>query len=201
MPLFRRTNQYGRSVPFLASHRFEVESLRSRPRVGPSIGARKSQALAPRADQNAAGANCCGSHGARRNHRARPPPIRGRCRWRCCSSSLGGVHDRRRHRCGRERAYRATAKDYVTSQTPALECKIMRILLCRRLPPQTGGGLRAQIRPPIETIAVLRPAGFLPTSSVAELSAFGDDFPSDLLTCSNEAEPEFSSGRAYRAEK
>jgi len=40
--------------PCLASHRFEVESLRSRPRVGPSIGARKSQALAPRADQNAA---------------------------------------------------------------------------------------------------------------------------------------------------
>ncbi len=34
---------------------------------------------------------------ARRNHRARPPPpIRGRCRRRCCSSSLGGVHDRRR---------------------------------------------------------------------------------------------------------
>ena len=50
----RRTNQYGRPVPCVASHRFEVESLRSRPRVGPSIGARKSQALAPRADQNAA---------------------------------------------------------------------------------------------------------------------------------------------------
>jgi hypothetical protein len=185
MPLFRRTNQYGRPVPCVASHRFEVKSLRSRPRGGPSIAARKSQALAPRADQNA----------------ARPPPIRERCLWRCCSSSLGGVHDRRRHRCGGEQAYRATAKDHVTSQTPALERKIMRILLCRRVPPQTGGGLRIPIRPPTETIAVLRPTGFQPTSSVAELSAFGDDFSSDLLTCSNEAELEFSSGRAYRAEK
>ena len=66
----------------------------------------------------------------------------------------------------------------------------MRILLCRRVPPQTGGGLRTPIRPPTETIAVLRPTGFQPTSSVAELSAFGDDFSSDLLTCSNEAELE-----------
>jgi hypothetical protein len=34
----RRTNQYGRPVPCVASHRFEVESLRSRPVQVPASG-------------------------------------------------------------------------------------------------------------------------------------------------------------------
>jgi NAD(P)-dependent dehydrogenase (short-subunit alcohol dehydrogenase family) len=77
-----------------------------------------------------------------------------------------------------ERAYQATAKDHVTSRTRALELKNMRSLLYRRVPTRTGvsEGLRAPIRPLMETIAVLRQASFQPTSSVVERSAFGDDF-------------------------
>jgi len=43
------------------------------------------------------------------------------------------------------------------------------------------GDLRTPIRPLMETIAVLRPASFRPTSSVAKLFALGDDFPPDCL--------------------
>src|SRR6266851_2219322 len=43
------------------------------------------------------------------------------------------------------------------------------------------GGLRGQIRPFVGAGAVLRQAGFQPTSSVARLSAFGHDFPPDCL--------------------
>ena len=55
---------------------------------------------------------------------------------------------------------------------------LMRSLLYRRVPTRTGvsEGLRAPIRPLMETIAVLRQASFQPTSSVAERSAFGDGF-------------------------
>jgi hypothetical protein len=53
-------------------------------------------------------------------------------------------------RCGGERAYRATAKDHLRSQTHTLEVKNMRILLCRRVPTQTGvsGGTRSPIANP-----------------------------------------------------
>jgi 2,4-dienoyl-CoA reductase-like NADH-dependent reductase (Old Yellow Enzyme family) len=50
----------------------------------------------------------------------------------------------------------------------------------RIAPSGTYGRLRAPIRPLMETIAVLRQASFQPTSSVAELSPFGDDFSSDF---------------------
>ena len=50
-----------------------------------------------------------------------------------------------------------------------------------------SGGLRAPIRPLMETIAVLRQARFQPISSVAKLHAFGDDFPPDSLTRSTVA--------------
>ena len=81
-------------------------------------------------------------------------------------------------RAGIERQPKITLR----SKTRALELKNTRIWLCRRVPTRTGvsGGLRAPIRPLMETIAVLRRASFQPTWSAAELSAFGDDFSSNF---------------------
>lgn len=64
-----------------------------------------------------------------------------------------------------------------------------------------SGGLRALLRPLIETIAGLRLANFRLTSSAAKLSELADDFPSHLLTGSSVAKLEFRFARAYRAVK
>ena len=60
---------------------------------------------------------------------------------------------------------------------------LMRSLLYRRVPTRTGvsEGLRAPIRPLMETIAVLRQTSFQPKWSVTELSAFGDEFSSEFF--------------------
>jgi hypothetical protein len=50
----------------------------------------------------------------------------------------------------------------------------------------------------METIAVLRLASFRPTSSVAKLSALGDDFPLDRLLARMSQRWSFSGARIQR---
>ena len=79
--------------------------------------------------------------------------------------------------------------------------------LTKCLARKTGRGIagsaapRALVKLFIESIVALGPATSRPTSSVAKLSAPGDNFPPDLLTRSNEAALQFYSQRGYRAVK